>query len=299
MGRFFGRRQRRLLVVAAALFVVAGGVAYATIPDSGKVYTACMLRNVGTVRLIDTSLPSSNLMSHCTSAEVAVTWNQQGQAGPVGAKGDPGPPGAQGLKGDPGPAGADGAAGKDGLPGKDGAPGQDGAPGKDGRSVTLAAAGAAACPGGGVELTAANGTQDVCNGAKGDPGAPGAKGDKGDKGDPGAKGDKGDTGTQGPKGDPGPPGKLSAADQSLVSSDVTIIDNGHIVWNPSCGAGKLITGGGFSTDVNVVKANAGWSVISNRPVTFSNGQQGWQVDVVNQTGQDVHMTVWMVCVTAS
>ena len=34
------------------------GIAYATIPGAGAVYTACMLKNVGTVRLIDPSLPA-------------------------------------------------------------------------------------------------------------------------------------------------------------------------------------------------------------------------------------------------
>jgi hypothetical protein len=132
---------RRLLLVATALFVVAGGVAYATIPGGGGLYTACMLRNVGTVRLIDTSLPSSNLMSHCTSLETRVTWNQEGQ------------PGAQGL---PGAKGADGAPGKDG---------------EDGQNVTQAPADSSACPTGGVTLTAANGTANVCNGERGPAGA--------------------------------------------------------------------------------------------------------------------------------
>jgi hypothetical protein len=31
--------------------------------------TACMLKNVGTVRLIDTSLPAGNLLGHCTAYE--------------------------------------------------------------------------------------------------------------------------------------------------------------------------------------------------------------------------------------
>ncbi|HVM56702.1 MAG TPA: hypothetical protein VMT74_04495, partial [Gaiellaceae bacterium] len=67
-----------MAAVTAALFALAGGIAYATIPDSGKVYTACMLKSIGTIRLIDPSLPAHNLMSHCTSLETQVTWNQQG-----------------------------------------------------------------------------------------------------------------------------------------------------------------------------------------------------------------------------
>ena len=64
-----------------------------------------MLNGLGTVRLIDPSLASSSLMSHCTSLETKVTWNQQGQ------KGDPGPTG---------PASKNGAPGKDGVNGRDG-----------------------------------------------------------------------------------------------------------------------------------------------------------------------------------
>ena len=88
-----------MAVLVVGMLAVAGGIAYATIPDGGNVYTGCMLKNVGTVRLIDSSLPSSNLMSHCTALETQITWNQQGQ------KGDPGTPGATGK------AGADGANG--------------------------------------------------------------------------------------------------------------------------------------------------------------------------------------------
>ena len=89
------RRRRRLLLVGVVLEVAAAGsgIAYATIPGDGNVYTACMLNGVGTVRLIDPSLAPSNLMSHCTRLETKITWNQQGQAGspgPPGPKGDPG-----------------------------------------------------------------------------------------------------------------------------------------------------------------------------------------------------------------
>jgi hypothetical protein len=106
MRGFLTRRPARLLACVVAVFAVAGGVAYATIPDGNHVYTACMLRNVGTIRLIDPSLPASNLLSHCTSLETQLTWNEQGQQGPAGqpgAKGDTGPAGPQGP---PGPSDA-------------------------------------------------------------------------------------------------------------------------------------------------------------------------------------------------
>ena len=114
MRHLLRRRWLRLFAVAAALFGLAGGIAYATIPDGGNVYTACMLKRIGTVRLIDPSLPSSNLMSHCTGLEAKITWNQQGQAGepgPAGAKGDIGPQGPKGDTGTQGPQGPRGPAG--------------------------------------------------------------------------------------------------------------------------------------------------------------------------------------------
>lgn len=144
-GRWRLRLGRRGVVLASAAvvtLVAAAEFAYATIPDNNKLFTACMLKTVGTVRLIDPSLPSSSLMSHCTSLEAQVAWNQQGQTGT---------PGATGAAGPAGPAGKDGSDGKDG---------------QDGVSVTESPAGAS-CANGGVALTAANGTGYVCNGADG------------------------------------------------------------------------------------------------------------------------------------
>jgi hypothetical protein len=106
----FVSRSAKRIVCVGVLFAAAAGIAYATIPDSNGVYTACMLDKVGTVRLIDPSLPASNLMSHCTSVETKFTFNQQGQQG------------APGLPGAPGKDGTPGANGKDGAPGKDGQP---------------------------------------------------------------------------------------------------------------------------------------------------------------------------------
>jgi|tagenome__1003787_1003787.scaffolds.fasta_scaffold20940939_4 hypothetical protein len=86
-------------MLVVAMLAAAGGIAYATIPDAGNVYTGCMLKNVGTVRLIDSSLPSSNLMSHCTALETQISWNQQGQKGDAGTPGAPGKSGADGVNG--------------------------------------------------------------------------------------------------------------------------------------------------------------------------------------------------------
>jgi len=152
--------------VIVAVLVVAGcavgGVAYATIPDASQVYHACMQKNVGTLRLIDESLPSTDVLSHCRSSETEISWSQTGQQGP---KGDVGP---QGPKGDIGPQGAQGLQGPQGLQGD---------PGPQG-------------------LTGATGPQ----GPKGDTGTQGPQGDtgpQGPKGDPGPQGAQGPAGAPG------------------------------------------------------------------------------------------------------
>jgi Collagen triple helix repeat (20 copies) len=115
-----GRRAGRLALVGVTLFAIAAGVAYATIPDSNKVYNACMLKGIGTIRLIDPSLPSSSLLSHCTALETPISWNEQGIPGPAGA------PGATGATGATGPQGPTGDTGPQGPQGPQGATGPAG-----------------------------------------------------------------------------------------------------------------------------------------------------------------------------
>jgi hypothetical protein len=117
-------------VGAVVATVLAGGIAWAAIPDEGNVYTACMLKNIGTVRLIDKSLPPNNLMSRCKPAlEVEISWNQRGQQGLQGIQGQPG---EKGDTGDPGATGADGAPGQQGPPGPKGDKGDQGDQGPPG-----------------------------------------------------------------------------------------------------------------------------------------------------------------------
>jgi Collagen triple helix repeat (20 copies) len=129
-----------MVVAVVAVVIAAGGVTYAAIPDSGtSVYHACMLKNVGTIRIIDPSLPSSNATSHCSSFETAITWNQQGPKGEPGIQGLKGERGIQGVKGDQGIQGVKGETGATGLKGDNGAPGtngHDGQPGADGHDGT-------------------------------------------------------------------------------------------------------------------------------------------------------------------
>src|SRR5580765_1033744 len=111
----FRLTRKRVAALGVGAGLVSAGVAYATIPDGNKVFTACMLNKVGTVRLIDPSLPASNLMSHCLSSlETQVSWNQRGQAGPTG------PTGPQGQAGPTGPSGPQGLAGPTGPTGPQG-----------------------------------------------------------------------------------------------------------------------------------------------------------------------------------
>jgi len=213
-------RRKHMIVGAFAAALAAAGITYAASPDSGNVYTACMLKNVGTIRLIDKSLPSTNLMSHCTSLEAEISWNQQGQQGTTGATGAPGPQGPAGPKGDPG---ADGARGPAGAPGADG---QDGAPGRDGAGVTIALEPPGAnCAGGGVQLTASNGVEYVCNGIDGTDGVDGHDG---------APGPQGPMGVQGP---PGPTSITSLFQLDGISCSVpatpftsAVLGSVHISW---------------------------------------------------------------------
>jgi hypothetical protein len=128
--RLTRKRVAMLAVLAAA---ISAGVAYAAIPDSNGVYTACRLNNVGTIRLIDpTALPASSLLNHCTSLETKFSWNQGGATGPPGPPGDKGPigdkgpTGDKGLQGDPGSKGATGDQGPVGDKGPTGDPGPTG-----------------------------------------------------------------------------------------------------------------------------------------------------------------------------
>ena len=80
------------LAIAAAL-LVAGGIAYATIPDSSGVIHACYkvdpkgnLDSNATLRVIDPSAAKPDSAA-CKNNEQALDWNQQGVQGPPGPTG--------------------------------------------------------------------------------------------------------------------------------------------------------------------------------------------------------------------
>jgi hypothetical protein len=123
------RNPIAFVVATLVVAVVAGSVASASIPDAGSRYTACMAKGVGTLRLIDPSLPAANLLGHCTSLETQITWNAAGAQGPAGPAGATGAAGADGAPGPAGPAGPPGPKGDTGAAGPAGSQGPKGDPG--------------------------------------------------------------------------------------------------------------------------------------------------------------------------
>ena len=77
-------RPRTLIavVVAAGLLAFGGNlIAQAAIPSATKVFTACVNKTSGAVRLIDAEATPP---VQCKSSEFRTTWNQAGQPGPPG-----------------------------------------------------------------------------------------------------------------------------------------------------------------------------------------------------------------------
>ena len=137
MKTIFGLRGRRFAFATVAIFAVAGGIAYAAIPDASGVYHACVMKN-GSIRIIDPSTDQCR-----PSNETEITFNQKGQTGDPGAQG---------------PAGTNGTNGA------------------DGKSPTVApvAVGDSHCVAGGAAITDAAGhTAYVCSGQDGTNGANG------------------------------------------------------------------------------------------------------------------------------
>jgi hypothetical protein len=83
-----------VFAVPVAAFALTGGIAYATIPDSGGVIHGCQNSGAGGLRVIDTELGQQ-----CLSQELPLEWNQQGPQGPAGSQGPAGPQGPAGVSG--------------------------------------------------------------------------------------------------------------------------------------------------------------------------------------------------------
>lgn len=87
------RVPRALVILGAALALVVGGffVAQAAIPNAQGVFTACISKSDGNVRIIDTAKTTS-----CKYGEIKRTWNAQGQPGTPGEDGEDGTDGSPG-----------------------------------------------------------------------------------------------------------------------------------------------------------------------------------------------------------
>jgi type VI protein secretion system component Hcp len=94
--------RNKLTLVAAGVVaaLVAGSVAFASIPGSGGVINGCYEKGSGKLRVTDTE---TNKPKPCTADETALSWNQQGPQGETGPQGVPGPAGPQGPAGGPPP----------------------------------------------------------------------------------------------------------------------------------------------------------------------------------------------------
>ncbi len=301
-------RSIRLAASVVAILAVAGGIAYATIPDSGKVFTGCMRKTLGTVRLIDPSLGSSNPMGHCTSYETLVHWNQQGQAGPQGV---PGPQGAPGLDG------KNGAVGPQGIPGIKGTDGQDGSgftwrggymdrvvynPGDvvfaDGSAwITLEviSSGDIAPPEDPWQLLAAHGANGLVGpqGDRGEQGRSGLPGPQGPQGPQGPEGPQGPQGLEGLKGDPG----VSLNGYEVVHFDFVAPAFQTKYGTAHCPANKVATGGGgFTFETQLLTSAPG--IVPADPdngILFEPGYWGWTVGVYNGDINPRTISVYAIC----
>lgn len=124
------RRPVPVVLLVVALGLVAGGIAYASIPDSNGVIHGCYSKTSGALRVIDTGRGQ-----RCGSTELALQWNQTGPKGPTGLKGQQGvrgPTGQVGSKGSTGQQGSRGATGPTGAGGAAGSNGPTGARGPTG-----------------------------------------------------------------------------------------------------------------------------------------------------------------------
>src|SRR3954451_884070 len=136
MKRFRSRKGAVLFAAGTTIgALVAGGVAYATIPTNNAI-DGCYLKSGGALRIIDPTV------TKCKSGETALAWNVQGvkgDTGAIGATGATGPTGPTGPAGPTGGPGSPGPAGATGLTGPAGTANAYHATGRDSVSVSVPA----------------------------------------------------------------------------------------------------------------------------------------------------------------
>src|SRR5919109_1715399 len=90
--RAIRRRATVLLLLALGTLMLVGGGAFAGIPGSNGLISACYSRTSGALRVIDVERTPPQTCS--SSTENFLSWNQRGPTGPRGATGPQGPRGA-------------------------------------------------------------------------------------------------------------------------------------------------------------------------------------------------------------
>jgi hypothetical protein len=117
------RTRRSSIIAVVVVGAAAGGIAYASIPDSKGVIHGCYRKTSGQLIVIDSSGKG------CEEGWTPLTWSQ---TGPTGARGPTGPTGATGLTGATGATGPTGPTGPTGATGLKGATGATGPTGPTG-----------------------------------------------------------------------------------------------------------------------------------------------------------------------
>lgn len=148
MGGFIRRFSRRTVLLGIGALALAGGFAYASIPDADGTIHACVLKSLEQVRIIDAAT------MECRPNETPLSWNQQGQPGDTGPQGPKGDTGVQGPRGDTGVQGPKGDTGVQGPKGDTGAQGPKGDTGARGGLSSVQVVHTTATPGSSVFATA-------------------------------------------------------------------------------------------------------------------------------------------------
>jgi Collagen triple helix repeat (20 copies) len=172
------RKQIGLLAAGglAAVLVAGGGTALAA--SSGPVSSSGLITGCYTNAAVNGShaLVLQDAGTSCPKGTSAVSWDEQGPAGPPGPAGSQGPQGQTGHQGQTGPQGPQGQTGPEGPQG----------PAGQGATVAQIASGDPNCTDGGASISDGTGhTAYACNGATG---AGGPAGPTGPAGPPGPAG---------------------------------------------------------------------------------------------------------------
>ena len=144
--------SRIVITAAAALALVAGGTSAGAAIAGGPVDSSGVIHGCWTNGAINGThvFVLQDAGTTCPKGTTAISWNQQGPAGPqgtTGPAGPAGPAGAVGAAGPQGPTGPPGAKGDTGDTGAQGPPGNDGAPGPAGSAGPPGPQGPAGPPG--------------------------------------------------------------------------------------------------------------------------------------------------------